>query len=285
METTPRIDSLIALPDGRSLAYAEFGDPDGQPVLFFHGTPGYRLNPWTTSAELRSLGVRLIALDRPGVGRSTPRPNRRLLDWPDDVQTLADALGLERFALVGFSNGGPHAAACAYKLGRRVNATALVAPMPPLDEPGALRPLGVPGWYYPLARRAPWALRALFAALAALARRNPGRAEAILLSDMSEPDRRLFGRPEFAGRASADLAGTGSRGVVDDERLMALPWGFEPERVEGPVRLWLGERDELIPAHVWLERSGRFPVCETTVVPGAGHFVIAEHMAEIVREI
>jgi pimeloyl-ACP methyl ester carboxylesterase len=174
METTPRVDNLIALPDGRSLAYAEFGDPDGRPVLFFHGTPGYRLNPWIADAELRSLGVRLIALDRPGVGRSTARPHRRLLDWPDDVQTVTDALGLERFAVVGFSNGGPHAAACAHKLGRRVSGTALVAPMPPLDEPGAVQQLGVPGWYYPVARRAPWALRALLAALAALARRDRG---------------------------------------------------------------------------------------------------------------
>ena len=285
VETTPRIDNLVALPDGRPLAYAEFGDPDGRPVLFFHGTPGYRLNPWTTDAELRSLGVRLIALDRPGVGRSSPQVDRRLLAWPDDVQIVADALGLERFAVVGFSNGGPHAAACAYKLGPRVSGTALVAPMPPLDEPGALQQLGVPGWYYPVARRAPWLLRALFAALAALAARNPRRAEQILMSDMSEPDRQLLGRPEFAGRFGADLAGAGSRGIVDDERLMPLPWGFEPERVEGPVRLWLSEQDELVPTHLWLERPGRFPVSNTTVVPDAGHFLIAEHMAEILREI
>jgi pimeloyl-ACP methyl ester carboxylesterase len=285
IETAPRIDDVIVLPDGRSLAYAEFGDPDGRPVLFFHGTPGYRLNPWTTDAELRSVGVRLIALDRPGVGRSTPQPHRLLLDWPEDVRKLADALELERFAVVGFSNGGPHAVACAYKLGPRVSGTALVAPMPPLDEPGALKRIGVPRWYYPLARRAPWALRALFSALASLAGRDARRTERILLSDMSEPDRQLFAQPGLAGRLGADLAGAGSRGVVDDERLMPLPWGFEPAQVESPVRLWLGKRDELVPAHVWLEQSKGFPDCNTTVVPGAGHFVIAEHMLEIIRGV
>ncbi len=285
MESVPRIDDGIALQDGRWLAYAEFGDPAGRPVLFFHATPGYRLNPWLTDAELRSAGVRLIAADRPGVGRSTPQPRRVLLDWPDDVRQLADALGLERFAVVGFSNGGPHAAACAYKLGPRVSATALVAPLPPLDAPGAVRQLGVPGWYYPLARRAPWALRAVYAGLVGLARRDPRRAERILVGGMSETDRWLFGRPEWAGRFGADLAGAGGRGVVDDERLMPLPWGFRPEQVEGPVRLWLGEQDKLVPARVWLERPSSFPVCDTTVVAGAGHFLIAEHMAEIVGTV
>ncbi len=285
METVPRVDDRIVLPDGRWLAYAEFGDPDGRPVLLFHGTPGYRLNPWAADQELRSAGVRLIVPDRPGVGRSSAQPGRRLLDWPDDVRHLADALGLERFAVVGFSNGGPHAAACAYKLSPRITGTAVVAPMPPLDAPGAARQLGAPSWYYPLARRAPWALRALYAGLAALARRDPRRAERLLVGGMSEADRRLFSRPELAGRFGADLAGAGSCGVVEDERLMPRPWGFTPEQVTGPVRLWLGEHDALVPAEIWLERPGGFPVCDTTVVAGAGHFVVAERMIEIVREL
>jgi len=285
MQTAARVDERIALPDGRWLAYTEFGDPGGRPVLFFHGTPGYRRNPWATDAQLRSAGVRLIAPDRPGVGRSTRQPRRRLLDWPDDVEHLTDALGLDRFAVVGFSNGGPHAAACAYTLGPRLTGTALVAPMPPLDPPETLRRLGVPTWYYPLARRAPWALRTLFAVLVALARRNPQRAERILLSDASEADRRLFAQPELAGRFGADLAGAGSRGVVDDERLIREPWGFEPAAVHSPVHLWLGEQDRLVPTDVWLARSNSFPVCDTTVVPGAGHFLIAEHMVEILSNL
>jgi pimeloyl-ACP methyl ester carboxylesterase len=283
MEPSPRVDERISLPDGRALAYAEYGDPAGRPVLFFHATPGYRRNPWASDAQLSSAGVRLVAPDRPGVGASTPQPGWRLLDWPNDVQHLADHLGLDCFAVVGFSNGGPHAAAVAYRLGPRVSGTVLVAPIPPLDAPGALRQLGVPGWYYPAARRAPFVLRGLYAALAALARRDPRRAERLLVGSMSDPDRRLFARPAFAGRFGADLAGAGSRGVVDDERLMPLPWGFAPEQVTGPVRLWLGEHDKLVPPRAWLERPGGFPNGQTTVVPGSGHFLIAERMAEILR--
>jgi len=139
MEIPPRVDDLLALPDGRSLAYAEFGDPDGRPVLFFHATPG----------------VRLIAPDRPGVGRSTPQPHRRLLDWPDDVRHLADALGLERFAVVGFSNGGAarrRLRVQARPTGQRHGAGRPdAAPRPARSAAAA----GAPGWYYPLARRAP----------------------------------------------------------------------------------------------------------------------------------
>src|SRR6266540_700100 len=285
METVARIDDRIALPDGRWLAYTEFGDPDVRPVLLFHGTPGYRHNPWTTDAELRSAGVRLIVPDRPGVGRSTPQPGRRLLDWPDDVQHLADALGLERFAVVGFSNGGPHAAACAYKLGPRLSHTALVAPMPPLDQPGALGQLGAPGWYYPLALRAPWALRTLYAGLAALAKWDPRRAERLLVGGMSQADQQLFSRSQWAGRFGADLAGAGSRGVADDEHVMPQPWGFEPARVHSPVHLWLGEQDRLVPPDLGLVLPCSFAVCDTTEVPGAGHVLIAEHMVEILSKL
>jgi pimeloyl-ACP methyl ester carboxylesterase len=285
MNTTPRAEDRIQLPDGRWLAYAEFGDPEGRPVFFFHGAPGYRRNPWATQAELGSVGVRLIAPDRPGVGRSTPWPQRRLLDWPDDVQHLADTLKLGQFGVVGFSNGGPHAAVCAYKLAKRVTTTALVAPMPPFDTPGAVRQLGMPNWYYPLAQRAPWVLRTLYAGLAALAKHDPRRAERLLLGGTSQADQQLFARPELAGRFGADLAGAGGRGIADDERLMPLTWGFTLGQVTGQVRLWLGEHDQLVPPRIWLDQSSLFPVCQTTVVPDAGHFLIAERMQEIVKEI
>jgi pimeloyl-ACP methyl ester carboxylesterase len=233
MEPTPRSDDRIALPDGRWLAYAEFGDPDGRPVLFMHATPGYRLNPWATDAALRSAGVRLIAPDRPGVGRSSPQPRRRLLDWPDDVRHLADALHLERFGVVGFSNGGPHAAACTHRLGPQVSGTALVAPLPPLDAPGAARQFGVPRWYYPLARRAPWLLRALYAGLAALARRNPRRAERLLVGGMSQADQRLFGRPELAAGSAPTWPARAAAAWPTTNASCPCRGGLRPNRSQG----------------------------------------------------
>jgi pimeloyl-ACP methyl ester carboxylesterase len=258
METVPRIDDHLALPDGRRLAYAEFGDPEGRPVLFLHAMPGYRRNIWATDAELRSAGVRLIAPDRPGVGRSTPQPRRLLLDWPDDVRQLADALALECFAVVGFSNGGPHAAACAFKLGPRVSGTALVAPLPPRDAPGALQQLGLPGWYYLLARRAPWALRAVYAGLVALARRDPRRAERLLVGAMSEADRRLFGRPEWAGRfgAATLLARQPRRRGRRTPDAAAV--GLRTQGGREPGALWLGEHDKLVSARVGWSGQARF---------------------------
>src|SRR5512136_1482675 len=111
--------TTIALSDGRTLAYAEYGDPTGQPVFFFHGMPGSRLfrPPDQITAKV---GVRLITTDRPGYGLSTFQPGRRFLDWPGDIAQLADHLNMEKFAVMGHSAGGPYVAACAYALPQRV---------------------------------------------------------------------------------------------------------------------------------------------------------------------
>jgi pimeloyl-ACP methyl ester carboxylesterase len=115
-ETADRIE----LRDGRQLGYAEWGDSAGGPLLFFHGWPGSRLEGRLGDEAAKTCRVRLIALDRPGMGLSDFQSRRALVDWPDDVVQLADALGLERFAVLGISGGGPYAAACAWKLSDRL---------------------------------------------------------------------------------------------------------------------------------------------------------------------
>src|ERR1035441_6500144 len=108
---------VTVLGDGRDIGWLELGEPDGAPVFAFHGTPGSRLQLTIDETAIGDAGVRLVCPDRPGYGLSTFQPGRRLVDWPGDVAHLADHLGIGRFAVMGISGGGPHAAACAAMLG------------------------------------------------------------------------------------------------------------------------------------------------------------------------
>src|SRR3954470_5422757 len=105
--------STIELPDGRTLAYAEWGDPQGRTIIACHGTPGCRLNRHPNQELVRSTGARVITFDRAGYGQSTRNPGRRVVDVVGDATALADHLGLDRFAVSGGSGGGPHALAIA----------------------------------------------------------------------------------------------------------------------------------------------------------------------------
>ena len=126
-------DRIVRLADGRALAYAEWGAPDGFPVFGFHGSPGSRRTHLGEEAP-RSADVRLILPDRPGFGLSDPQPGRALLDWPRDVAALADHLGVDRFAVYGFSGGGPYALACAWAMPERVTAAAVVGGEGPIRD-------------------------------------------------------------------------------------------------------------------------------------------------------
>jgi len=108
----------VTLSDGRQLAYAEHGDLNAPAVIYFHSLPGSRLERPDILSPIKN--IRLICVDRPGYGESSLQENRTLLNWADDIVELADALALETFSIIGFSGGGPHALACAYKIPQRL---------------------------------------------------------------------------------------------------------------------------------------------------------------------
>ena len=130
-------EELVRLPDGRRVAMASHGDPQGRPLFLFHGVPGSRLGLHHTDGPAKERSVRVVCPDRPGVGRSDPHPERTILDYAADVKALADAMGFERFAVLGYSGGGPYALACGAKLPERVSAVGIMAGVGPLDRPGA----------------------------------------------------------------------------------------------------------------------------------------------------
>ena len=135
VSTQPR-DRSLRLPDGRALAWCEYGVPDGTPYLYFHGLPGSRLDGQVNAQSVTEAGLRLIAPDRPGFGRSEIQAGKRsYADWARDIGHLADALELDRFAIVAYSAGGPYALAAAQILEGRITRVGIVSGVAPSEMP------------------------------------------------------------------------------------------------------------------------------------------------------
>jgi len=271
----------------RRIAFAEYGDPAGKPVFLCHGTPSSRLNR-PDDEVTRAMGVRLIVIDRPGCGLSDFLPGRRLLDWPRDLAAVADALSLARFAVVGFSGGGPYVAASAYGLPDRVVAAAAVAGAGPVDAPGALSGLSpyrkTAG---ALARHAP----ALFRAAMWLTNhpgRDPNRFLGKLTGDLAPPDQAIIARPEIRAKLLATYAESvrhGLRGVALDLAIAMRPWGFPLGEIHCPYFVWHGDDDRSMPIAMARYLAESILNCRTTFIPGAGHMFFYDRWPDILRQL
>jgi pimeloyl-ACP methyl ester carboxylesterase len=279
----------MRLPDGRSLSYYELGDPRGQPVLLFHGLPAAAVGWLFADGAAREAGVRAIAPDRPGIGASTFQHGRRLVDYPADVAALADRLEIDRFAVLGWSAGGPYSLACAAMLPERVAAAGCVAGAGPLDGPGALDDLNAHDRrIVKLTLRSPEAARALLAASAAAVRHAPGLTERWTEGQLSAAEREELRRhrPVLADRRFfLDAFQQGAGGVTADYRIYGEPWGFDLGEIRVPVTLWHGDADSLVPLRHAELLAERIPGATLQVVPGAGHLLPYEHIGVELRAL
>jgi pimeloyl-ACP methyl ester carboxylesterase len=211
----PQPDRHVKLADGSEAGYAEAGDPDGYPVLHLHGTPGSRLEVCIPAARqaAEDLGIRLIGLDRPGIGLSTFR-RFAIGAYPRMVRDFADALGLEQFAVTGVSGGGKYACACAWQLPDRITRAALVSSTCPVDLPGAKATVNKQGRLaYAVATRAPWLLRPMFAKLTHDVRRDP-TALFSALPALGPADQQILADEDFRRAFARDLAEAFRQGDV-----------------------------------------------------------------------
>jgi pimeloyl-ACP methyl ester carboxylesterase len=281
-------DATLRLRDGRILAYSEAGALEGAPVFHFPGSPGSRLERWGGDAPYRMAGARLITTDRPGIGRSDHRPGRTLLDWPGDVAELADALGLGRFAVMGHSLGAAYALACAYARPDLVAVAAIVGAVPRLDEPGGIDALG-PARYWRVTARWPTAMRATYAGLIWALRLVPRFGHWLYFRGASEADRTAVDPAEVRRRfrmTALEAARQGSRGLVDDMRVVLEPWGFQPADITAEVMIWHGRRDDHVSPRVAERYATTIRRCECTFLEDESHFSLVEgHAEEIVRPL
>ncbi|MFC1888240.1 alpha/beta fold hydrolase [Thermodesulfobacteriota bacterium] len=284
----------IGLSDGRTLAYLDSGDPDGRPVFYFHGGPGSRLEGLLFDELNQQLGIRMIATDRPGYGLSDFQEDRTYLDWPDDVGELADHLGIDRFAVLGWSSGGPHAAVVAHEIPQRLTVVAIVAGEAPYASDDLPRSVltgdtfsgsGINKLFIWSANNGPWLMRILFRVMRILIFSDPvGLIENSGDTDMSAKDIQFFTRDGYTA-ASVEAFRQGAEGATRDFTIERLDWPFELEEIHGPtVLVFHGAEDAGVHPGIVEYLCMRIPSCnEPTIYPGEGHSVVYYRYREIIR--
>jgi pimeloyl-ACP methyl ester carboxylesterase len=277
-------DNIITLADGRQLGYAEYGDPAGWPLMFFHGTPGSRIMARFAAPKARRLGVRLIAPERPGFGLSDLQPQRRLLDWAADVGELANALNLERFAVVGVSGGGPYVAACAWQMGDRLSTAGIISGLAPAEPMQAEL-----SWHHLLTARLvrqTTLIRLVLGWLARVIRRRPELIIRSLRLVASKGDRIILSHPEVQQTQIDGIVEAfrrGPRGAVQELELFSRPWGFDVGEIKIAVNLWHGDADHIVPIQMGQYLAGQMPDCQARFIHGAGHLWVFEGYEEVFR--
>lgn len=272
--------NLLRLSDGRDLAYLEWGDPDGFPAFYFHGSPSSRLEGAFADAAARKYSIRLIATDRPGYGRSSFQPRRRFSDWLDDVIELADALNIERFGVAGHSGGGPHLFACGvYIDSARLKFIGALGPWGPMATPEISSGLNrVDRFYAGLAQKYPPIMRALFAPLGWTARYWPKLFFKIMSLSVSTADKEAMKDARFLEhfqRMEREAFRQGSRGGAHEAMIAFRSWGFDIAAVRVPTYIWLGAEDVFVSNQMGHYLAQTIPDAELHLISGKGHFNIA----------
>jgi pimeloyl-ACP methyl ester carboxylesterase len=283
-------ERIVHLPTG-AVAFEEYGDPAGQPVIFCHGWPSSRSMAELTDASARELGVRIISPDRPGISRSDFHRERKLLHWPALLTALADHLHLEKFRMLAISGGAPYAYVSGWAMPERIETIAVVSGAPPIAELSShagLLPLY--RWMLKLYEKQPDLLRTGFRVARPFARvRWPIRFRPLLLKVLQKCDadslrdsaafEACFESQRRAWRGSAE-------GVMIDAQIYAEPWGFSLEEVKVPVRLWHGKKDRTFSFRVAEEIEERLPNCTAFYVEDAGHYSLPiRNMARILSDL
>ena len=285
MKDEDKLNKTIKLKDGRKLGYVDLGKSDGKPLFHFNGFPGSRLEVTILADEAIKKNIRVIGIDRPGMGLSDFKKNRTLLDWPDDVVELADALGIDKFAVEGISGGGPYVAACAYKIPKRLTSCGIISGVASkdLEIEKKMR-------IFSVIRIFPWLFK-LMIWLQSRGMRNLEKAEKKMKESAKkfpEADRKIFDDPQILSlfvKETAEAFRQGSKGAYYEGKIYIRSWGFNLEDISPKLKvyIWHGEADEIVPVAMGRGMCKLIPKCEGKFYPGEGHYsTIFKYYKEII---
>jgi pimeloyl-ACP methyl ester carboxylesterase len=285
----PKLEGNVAVGDDRQIGFAEFGDPQGRAIFWLHGTPGARRQiPMEARVYAEQNGIRLIGVDRPGIGSSTPFQYDTVFAFAEDLRTIADTLGIDKMAVVGLSGGGPYTLACAAAMPDRIVAVGVLGGVAPTIGPdattGGVMALG--SLVAPVLQVVGLPIRLAAVALIRLIRPVATPALFLYARVSPEADRNLLVRPEFRAMFLDDLL-NGSRKQLAapfaDVIVFARHWGFALEEVKIPVHWWHGDRDHIVPFAHGQHVVDRLPDAHLYHLPGESHLAGLGRAEEILQ--
>jgi pimeloyl-ACP methyl ester carboxylesterase len=286
----PKLEGNVAVGEDRRIGFAEFGDPQGRAIFWLHGTPGARRQiPMEARIYAEKANIRLIGLDRPGIGSSTPHRYERVVAFAEDLRTIADTLGIEKMAVVGLSGGGPYTLGCAAAMPDRVVAAGVIGGVAPTVGPDAA-PGGLMGnlgtRVAPLLQHAGTPIGLLASGLIRLIKPVASPITDLYGRVSPEGDRRLLARPEIKAMFLDDLL-NGSRKQLaapfSDIVVFARDWGIRLDQITVPVRWWHGDADHIVPFRHGEHVVSRLSDAELYPMPGESHLAGLGRAEEILQ--
>ena len=273
----PALEGTVAVRDDRRLSFAEYGSRRGSAIVWMHGTPGARRQiPLEARAYAEEHGLRIVGIDRPGIGSSTPHLYADILDWTRDLEILLDTLGIDTLRLIGLSGGGPYVLAAGVAMPERVHGVGILGGVAPTTGEdavgGGMIQLAVR--LAPLLSIARVPLGVALTGAIRLVRPLAGPALDLYAAVQPPGDRKLLARPEFKAMFLDDLL-NGSRfqtsAPLTDLVLFTRDWGFTAAEVTVPVRWWHGDDDHIVPLAHGQHLVERLPDATLKVIAGESH--------------
>ncbi len=285
MRQTLRDDNILTLKFGEKLGYAEYGNPEGIPILVHHGNPGSRLFWGLLPESPFNENYRLIAPDRPGYGLSDHYGKESILKWPGIIEKLMDHLQIDKFYNIGVSGGGPYALSCAASLNSKVSATSLISPVGPFVKE-SIGDMNVNRILFSLAGKLPWLIKYQFRLTTKIIKKYPDSFINLFKRKVTGPDRKLIEHKDVQQLLTIDFLEAyrnGEAGSVYDCFIPA-EWPIQLEKIKGPVEVWYGEKDRSI-GDMGKYIGEKIPSAVTHSIPDMGHFLVMYKTGDILESL